>query len=559
MLLALLLACFGEAPPAPVAPTGCAACHDGTPGGVHASVACVGCHLGDPLATNAPLAHVGLEAEPGALDTAARTCGTCHPTELARVRDSLMATGAGIISVDRWVFGEVPAPHGHEGMAELLALSDPTPAQDHLRRLCAGCHLGTRRDNRDDAVQVGGSGCSACHLSAEASAHPQILGVPTDAHCLGCHSRSGRISLSYPGLAEVKGVDLETCASPEALFDGRPGCRLTADVHHQAGLACVDCHLHTELMGDGTRHAHQEEQVELRCESCHGPDAAEAPWAAVDDPISRALLRLNGETRGPTEPARLGADGTPLWNMRNIDGRWWLVGKRTELRRAVPQTPQDNQHTAAAHARLSCTTCHSAWAPSCTSCHTAYDPALRQWDFGTGAEAGGAWVEHATRMGTAAPALGVDAKNRIIPAIPGMVSTLDKGDGVVLAQRLYAPASPHTTARAGRSCAGCHLDPVALGLGSGRLIVASEGVSFSPEADAGWVSLFPATPAVGTRPGFRSLDAEEQLRMLRVGACVNCHTEMEHPAHRAPVEARAQVLESRGKCGLPAGSWSWLR
>lgn len=561
-LLHLLLACAGAPPPAsppPTSPGGCLTCHADAPAPPHAEVPCQGCHGGDPTATEAPRAHAGLELEPGALDTVDRSCGACHPQEVERVRGSLMTTNAGIISVDRWAMTELPAPTGAEAMAELLAEPDPTPAQDHLRRLCAGCHLGTRRDNRDDAVGDGGSGCSACHLGPGAGGHPDIAGVPGDQRCYGCHSRSGRISLAYQGLAEVAGADLAACASPQALPDGRSACRVSPDLHAEAGLACVDCHLHTELMGDGVRHAHKEEQVEIRCESCHGPGAREQTWAEVEDAVSQTLLRLNGQTRAGDERVRLGARGTPVWNLRWDGAEWRLVGKRTAVDLAVPQTPADAAHALPGHGRLACSACHTAWAPRCTSCHTAYDPGLRQWDFGQGAEVPGAWVEHAASMGFGAPALGVSAEGRIVPAIPGMISTVDRGAGEILSRRLYAPAAPHTTARAGRACADCHLSPAAMGLGAGALGVGPDGPTFAPVADDGWVTLLAAAPSAGTRPGFRSLDRAEQLRVLRVGVCVKCHTDPGHAAHQDPARARGQVLEARGNCRLPAGDWLWLR
>ena len=60
-------------------------------------------------------------------------------------------------------------------------------------------------------------------------------------------------------------------AAATTLHDGRPACRAEADVHRLAGLSCIDCHLHTDLMGDGHEWEHEEEQVEITCEACHGP------------------------------------------------------------------------------------------------------------------------------------------------------------------------------------------------------------------------------------------------------------------------------------------------
>ena len=157
-------ATLGAAPP-----DGCVACHSDPkddPGGAHAAalVGCASCHLGDREASTKEAAHAGMEPEPGALSTVKKTCGSCHAREAERVLTSLMATGRGIVSVDRWAFGEIPEPNTLQSMAEVLAAKAPTPGEDHVRRLCGGCHLGTRKDNRDDAIRGVGSGCSGCYV-----------------------------------------------------------------------------------------------------------------------------------------------------------------------------------------------------------------------------------------------------------------------------------------------------------------------------------------------------------------------------------------------------------
>ena len=144
---------------------GCRACHTSPaddPGGIHGAdrMGCEVCHGGDATTDDADVAHASMEREPGALDTVESTCGTCHLREAERVRTSMMATGRGLVAVDRWAFGELDAPDATQTFAEVLAVEDPTPAEDHLRRLCAGCHLGTRRENRDDADRVAGNAAS---------------------------------------------------------------------------------------------------------------------------------------------------------------------------------------------------------------------------------------------------------------------------------------------------------------------------------------------------------------------------------------------------------------
>ncbi len=527
LLVAGTWALLGPRPPTPVAATGCASCHE-APVPEHFGASCVACHLGDPSADTVPQAHAELEAEPGALETAGRTCGACHPTEHRRVVGSLMATGRGLVAVDRWAFGEIGAPSGHQTLTEVLETPSPTPAEDHLRRLCAGCHLHTRRDNRDDAVQGTGSGCGACHVLTDTSGHPDVEPVPPDATCLGCHSRSSRISLAYAGLAEIAGP--AACANPTTLYDGREGCRLEADAHHEAGLACVDCHLHTELMGSGELALHKADALEVHCETCHDREAPTTTWGRVDDPITRAILRLRGQSRPDGEPVRLGAKGTPVWNLRPGPEAWWLQPKGGGAPHRVPPTPRDVDHERAGHERLTCDTCHAAWVPRCTSCHTEFDSEGSQWDFGTGRVEPGAWREHALAMEVGEPVLAVTAEDQVVPAVPGMIMTLELPSGVRREARLHAPTSPHTTRRRARSCVDCHRSGGMLGLGTGPLTIASGGWRFEPEnlgydglvRDA-WVAPGRAEPGEGTREGFRSLSRAERRRVLRVGYCLGCH------------------------------------
>ncbi len=505
LIAALLLACGSDtaAPPSPpaaaLATKRCVACHEAGPAGAHAAVPCAACHLGDPAGETADAAHAGLEREPGALDTADRTCGACHPEELRRVRTVPMTTNRGLVGVDRFVFGELPTPDTEATMADVLASPSPSPAEDHLRRLCGGCHLGTRRTNRDDAV-TGASGCAACHAGLGAPGHPTVDNHVSDDRCAGCHSRSARIALTYAGRVEGP------CG--ETLPDGRTVCATTPDVHAAAGLACVDCHVHTELMGDGTSRAHQEQQLEVRCATCHVQ--GDATPVAVVDPVTTRLPAADGSA--------VGDRGTPLWNVR-ADGT--LVGKLDGAVHPIPTV--EAGHVDTAHQRLTCSACHAAVAPTCDGCHTTYDPTGEQWDFGAGVVKPGAWRESGPPEALLPPALGVDAADRIKPAVPGMVGTV-AGRSV----RHFALVEPHATRNSARTCADCHTNAAVLGLGAGALdlttlrftpVVPSAGTA----GGAPWTTLGAASPGVGTRVGARSLDAEEQRRVLRVGVCLGCH------------------------------------
>ncbi len=553
----------------------CVACHvrpEEDPGGAHsrAAVGCSSCHLGNPLAYEKARAHAGMEPEPGALRTVALTCGRagCHVREARRVATSLMARASGIVSVNRFAFGELPEPRGTVSMTETLAKTDPSPAERHLAKLCAGCHLHALRESRDDAIHGNGSGCSACHVArklpgAVPRSHLGVDARVTDDRCLGCHSRSGRIALTYEGLYEVEPSQAGACGADGAatLHDGRPACRAEADVHRVAGLSCVDCHLHTDLMGDGTEHEHEESQVEVTCEACHGPlrEEGEKSWSEVDDPISRDLLRQRGETRAPSERVRLGRRGTPLWNVRPSGDGWVTLRKGQGVALPTPQTPRDANHLLRGHERLTCSACHAAWAPTCSTCHTRFEAAGAQWDFAKAAVTPGRWVEGSHGYDARPPALAVRPDGRIAPAIPGMVMELDAtaAGGARASRRLYASLDPHSTGKKARDCASCHVSSWALGLGSGSLSFERGEASFVPDAPAtedarmaadAWTRLDAPSPGVGTRVGLRSLDASELRRALSVGACLPCHAKAADPVWKDLAASRARLARGGTRC-----------
>ena len=128
-------------------------------------------------------------------------------------------------------------------------------------------------------------GCTNCHISElsgprqdlekQAFKHPRLTTRIPNENCLKCHNRSARIGLSYLGRFESDGY-----GTP--FEGGEPGRRrrsggrfyseIPPDVHHgKAGLDCIDCHTERGLMGDGNAYGHMEEQVDIRCNSCHDP------------------------------------------------------------------------------------------------------------------------------------------------------------------------------------------------------------------------------------------------------------------------------------------------
>ncbi len=190
----------------------------------------------------------------------------------------------------------------------------------------------------------------------------------------------------------------------------------------------------------------------------------------------------------------------------------------------------------------------------------------------------GAWVEKAGAFAADLPTLGVrrvstpsGAPREVIETfVPGMILTIDRSrepgyPSDVVFRRLYARVEPHTTRREVRSCESCHSDPVALGYGRGTLryepgaaggrwiFTASSKSMAEDNLPAGaWIPFLKTRGGmVSTRDDVRPFTAEEQRRILRVGACLTCHPSTS-PVMRDSVRDFDALLARRSpRCVLP--------
>ncbi len=587
----------------------CLTCHAGITGFSEfhrpENIGCAACHAGNPRAPDATQAHAGMVLVPGNFADAPRTCATanCHATILPRIEHSIMTTFAGVIATDRHVFGEsvdpaAPPPHVHD-----LGTS---AADTHLRQLCASCHLGQTKSAWGPIGQESrGGGCNACHLAYPPDAarelarysgtrpadriaiprvHPALTVNIGDDHCFGCHSRSGRIATNYEGWHELRdpptSAELASAAGPSQfrqLDDGRFFTRIVPDIHQERGLACIDCHSASEVMGTGAVVAHKSDQVHLRCEDCHADQLASRPASSLD---AESLMIATIRRWPPAAGQRIGVtqSGDALVNVTvDENGRGNLRLKRTG--RTLSLTPPQPVCTAGkGHERLSCSSCHTAWAPRCASCHTQYEPATRSFDHLAQAEITGAWTESSGPFEAVPPTLGIrlDPRDPSHPRgvvdtfVPGMILDLDRNRDPAkpadpVFRRLYARTSAHTIRRETRSCESCHNDPVALGYGRGTLRYEVSGTTgrwrFTPEhaalpsdglpADA-WIGFLQTRGGmVSTRDDVRPFTADEQRRILRVGACLTCHAADSPVMQRSVADFDALLARRTPRCALP--------
>jgi hypothetical protein len=525
----------------------CLSCHkDEQPDPAHAAqmIGCSPCHLGAAAAIDKEKAHEGMVLNPGDLRVVEKSCGKegCHPADVHKVKNSLMATNRGILSTLLYYWGERDTQNAEITVEQLLQSGGTSLALDYYRKLCATCHLWKQKNDLPDAPKFfneKGGGCSACHyipakgdqrttvMSFEEKQlqgkkpHPLISKKVPDENCIRCHNRSGRIGISYTGLFEGEGYGTpyeNGGLSSKRLPGDRFYLEIAEDVHHKKGMACIDCHTREEIMGDGTQYAHYEEQLEISCKGCH-----------ADKP---------GRTR----------KGRVVTNIsKNKEGAFVLTGRNDGQVRPL-RLPNQESCAYPGHKRLSCESCHSTWVPQCYGCHAKRDARDTHLDKLTIKETPGWWEEGRSYIRYEQPMLAV-WKDKVVIVTPGcqdVVTLIDK-DGKIeggFNRFTMAAINPHTTQREGRPCADCHASTKTVGLGQGTVTKKDGKWAFHPvgqgvETPQGRTVPLDAFVTIdgqqlqhGSRPDLRPFNAEELRRILRVGLCLPCHKSYDDPAYR---------------------------
>jgi hypothetical protein len=574
---------------------GCLSCHKGIEI-INAKMAkawgadkkCEVCHGGNPSAATKIEAHDGLIANPGDLRVIDRTCGKCHSdygtlskvkiqgidNHVGRVVRSLMATAAGEIAGTRYLWGEQEtrsAIYGVRAVADpdrempdgavdhLIELppSSHSDADSLLRGACLKCHLWTE-DKTGDVFRP--AGCSACHvpyasdglsrsgdpsISKTEPGHARVHVITTkvsDEQCLLCHNNGGaRIGLSYTGLA---------VSDPSmGLSDEGPGgfsaygaslMHVQPDVHFRRSMACIDCHDTVDLHGDGNIYSHQEDQVGIRCESCHGT-ASEPPSFRTER--GRKLGNIETGGQGPYLRGKISGKKHPIPLLLSKDtGGAEGVSDSPDPAGSELASPADIGHSG--HQRLECYACHSKRVQQCYACHMVRDDRTSSpvdWGLGIGegqaAEPSpGSWKGRKLLQLWEEPVLGLNKKGRVSPMMPGgqaILTHLDADGETIERNRTFttssglygfstSPIQPHNISKGSRSCQSCHSSKKALGLGSGLIDLRRLGLplSFSPDriVDEDGVRIQDSAHEAA-----RPFNGEELAGLLRTKACVVCH------------------------------------
>ncbi len=511
----------------------CLACHQKEhldPAHEVTVLGCSSCHLGNPLAAAKESAHQGIVNNPGDLRVVERTCGVngCHAIDIPKVKNSLMATNRGILATLLYYWGEAPDQNGDYSVEELLASGKTSLALDYYRKLCATCHLWKQKGDLPGFFGEKGGGCTACHhqldpklpATGKEKGHPLLSKKIPVENCVRCHNRSGRIGISYTGVYESEGSGApieEGELSSQRLPGERFYQKLPADIHYQKGMACIDCHTRNEIMGDGHRYAHFEEQLEVACRSCH-----------------------------TTGRPGLTEKGNQLNNISPTGPKPVLIGK-LDAKEHPLQPPLPEECAYSGHQRLACQACHSTWVPQCYGCHVKRDMSETHLDKLTLKETPGWWSEGRSYIRYEQPALGL-WNNRVMPITPGCqdIVTLQDKEGnkeKAFFSLTMAAIDPHTTQSKGRTCAACHTSTKAVGLGLGTAwqeggewrfdpatqpLTTSAGIT--PRLDA-FVTIDGIPLQKSFRPNLRPFNQQELSRILTVGTCLPCHPTIQDKAY----------------------------
>lgn len=508
-LLLALAAVVLAAPARAARPQQCAVCHRGIEDAhPRKTLGCTTCHRGDPAAREAARAHAGMWANPGDLRVVDRTCGTsgCHATVAARVKTSIMAHRSGTQSGTLFANGLQPTreavrfamtpgpvaatarrPDGYPQRPGTVPHLEPLPTRaeggdvfvDLLRKECTSCHLWTRpralRGNHR------ATGCAACHMpyAEDGRSRGGDRAMPADrvgrplrhtlttrvpiSQCATCHNGGSRAAMNFRGMMEAPAEGRQTFTYDQDLLHGHAYTPQPPDVHFERGLACIDCHTEREVHGDGMLAVKRHYEVEIRCETCHGTPERLATGVTAQGRRLRNLF----------------VAAAP-----NATGLVTLASKLTGAVHAIPQLAtlpvQPPGHDASHLARLECFTCHTAWAPTCYGCHikmddTAYRrPVDVAFDRLGGAFDRQGWfrLTAGVRFADPEPVLGVSWRGKVVPFVPRaqpLFTYVDSTGRTEYAFRklgfAHNPIVPHTVVRRPRTCASCHANPRALGLG----------------------------------------------------------------------------------------------
>jgi hypothetical protein len=345
-------------------------------------------------------------------------------------------------------------------------------------------------------------------------------------------------------------------------FDPR---NLTADVHFEKGLGCIDCHGSLDAMGSGKLVSHSMEQVNIRCQDCHGTPRKGPRTERMKVPNTIEVI--------------IDLAGNPLKHVRKEGGGFFLYSKLDGRKHRIPQLTQEPipvSHRIPEHiSKMECHSCHALWSYQDFGFHLIRedradyekwaplwiqnDPQVQallrqnlplkreQWappaaqDYLDGSVKPGIWYGGYSYRRFESPIFGLNERGKTSvfrPLNQFVISHVNERGKVRLDSLIprtrdgkpglgFNPYAPHTIRRETLRCQGCHQNPRAIGLGN-RLLTGvnknpvrlsapltqprKDGLPFDFEWEA-IVGLNGTPLQTQTRPGARPYNKRE-LRLL---------------------------------------------
>jgi hypothetical protein len=458
---------------------------------------------------------------PSNLRVAEMACGPCHTEQVKDVKKSLHGTTSGHLGDGFYEnglersrkprFGVFPV-RDEDGSVpkEALPAVDQIPPfretgdkgriethySDLARKACMQCHL--HAEGRAVRGRLGmdgdyrGQGCAACHVTyaddgRSRSADPTIpkfepghpiqhrftSKIPTET-CVHCHYGDATVGLNFRGMAQLvpgqpAGPDVPgtTRALKNGVFYIEDPEMTPPDLHHAAGMHCIDCHTAKDAMGDGNLWPHMELAVEIECQSCHGD------FDRYADLTTTRARRVSNLFR----------EGERFVLVSKVTGKRHPV---TQVRDLVdPASPRYNARAAAAmtheHKGLECYACHSSWNPNFFGFHFDRNEQFTQLDLISGQRTPGRVSTQEKVFATFNQLrLGINTEGEVAPFLVGFSTTgsaHDEKGATVMRQGMPGTAAGlsgmtmvhhqlHTVGRQARGCVECHRTPTTYGMGS---------------------------------------------------------------------------------------------
>jgi len=523
----------------------CVFCHGGDPYGTTKQTAHVHSNGASTMDATVPPFDDDLEYQqflnPSNLRVVENTCAICHGTHVSDVLKSMMSTTAGhfagglyqnnVVDTQTPIYGNKAVvdddgyvPFAEGAVASLVDLLEYDPGADQSlfsthyaavpAQACARCHLWSRGKGYRGATGAEGTyradGCAACHMPyandglsqstdtaidhAEPGhpiSHIITKQVPTE-QCLHCHHRGARIGLSFTGRAQMPprlpsgpGVPGTTDEKFNGNYHYSVADTNPQDIHGERGLACIDCHTRTGIMGDGNIWGHMDQATKIECRSCHGLPGLD-PTLQDNDGGALNNVVFDGQTGETVVTSK-------------VTGVEHIAPKVREV--VDPQSSHYNANAAAAmtadHLKaeggLECYACHSSWVPNCYGCHFERNEQLLGQNLVTGNwEVGKVSTNNKIFEALRQFSYGPNSEGRAAPYIVSChpIADVTAPDGTKkldfkmpvtsngLSGLAHNPVQPHTVRGAGevRTCVECHRSPASLGMGSGNYNIARDRV-----------------------------------------------------------------------------------